>query len=48
MSINTCLAKIDTPFLFVDKEKFDANVFSLRSKLTPHDVILRPHLKTVK
>lgn len=48
MPIGTCLAKIDTPFLLVDKAKFDANVFSLRVKLTPHDVVLRPHLKTVK
>ncbi|MEH6452157.1 MAG: DSD1 family PLP-dependent enzyme [Psychromonas sp.] len=48
MSISTCLAKIDTPFLFIDKAKFDANVFSLRAKLAPYDVVLRPHLKTVK
>jgi D-serine deaminase-like pyridoxal phosphate-dependent protein len=48
MSIGTCLAKIDTPFLLVDKAKFDANVFYLREKLAPHDVLLRPHLKTVK
>ncbi|GLS90204.1 alanine racemase [Psychromonas marina] len=48
MSISTCLTKIDTPFLFVDKTKFDRNVLALREKLAMHDVVLRPHLKTVK
>ncbi|EDM67424.1 hypothetical protein PE36_17220 [Moritella sp. PE36] len=48
MSITTSLAKIDTPFLLVDKAKFDTNVAFLRAKLAPHNVILRPHLKTVK
>lgn len=44
----TKLASIDTPFLFVDKAKFDTNVGFLRAKLAPFKVILRPHLKTVK
>ncbi|WP_293138501.1 DSD1 family PLP-dependent enzyme [Moritella sp.] len=48
MLIGKCLAKIDTPFLLVDKAKFDTNVAFLRAKLAPHNVILRPHLKTVK
>ncbi|MEH6443524.1 MAG: DSD1 family PLP-dependent enzyme [Oceanospirillaceae bacterium] len=48
MSIDQCLAQIDTPFLLVDKAKFDANISYLRNKLTPHDVVLRPHLKTLK
>lgn len=39
---------IDTPFLLVDKLKFDANIIRLREKLAPHKVSLRPHLKTVK
>jgi len=47
-SITTSLAKKDTPFLLVDKAKFDSNVAFLRAKLAPHKVILRPHLKTVK
>ena len=47
-SITTSLAKIDTPFLLVDKAKFDNNVAFLREKLASHNVILRPHLKTVK
>jgi len=47
-SITTNLAKKDTPFLLVDKAKFDSNVAFLRAKLAPHNVILRPHLKTVK
>ena len=48
MPITTSLAKIDTPFLLVDKAKFDTNVAFLRATLAPHNVILRPHLKTVK
>jgi D-serine deaminase-like pyridoxal phosphate-dependent protein len=48
MSISTCLAKIETPFLLVDKVKLDKNIFNLKSKLMPHNVILRPHLKTIK
>jgi len=48
MSIGKYLAKIDTPFLFVDKKKLDANVLSLRARLAPHGVQLRPHLKTMK
>ncbi|MGC3836234.1 hypothetical protein ACPSKX_19400 [Moritella viscosa] len=47
-SITTSLAKIDTPFLLIDKAKFDTNVAFLRAKLAPHNVILRPHLKTIK
>ena len=48
MQINQNLAKIDTPFLLIDKTKFDTNILSLRTKLAPHNVQLRPHLKTVK
>lgn len=48
MPIGTHLAKLDTPFLLVDKAKFDTNVAFLREKLAPYDVVLRPHLKTVK
>jgi len=48
MSLDTYLAKLDTPFLLVDKAKFDINVFSLRDKLATHNVQLRPHLKTIK
>jgi len=47
-SITASVAKIDTPFLLVDKAKFDTNVAFLRAKLAPHHVVLRPHLKTVK
>jgi len=46
--MTTSLAKKDTPFLLVDKAKFDSNVAFLSAKLAPHNVILRPHLKTVK
>ncbi len=42
------LTKIDTPFLLIDKKKFDKNIVSLSTKLAPHDVQFRPHLKTVK
>jgi len=44
----SCLEKIDTPFLLIDKKKFDNNVLGLKTKLAPHQVLLRPHLKTVK
>jgi len=42
------LTAIDTPFLLVDKTKFDRNVTALKVKLSPFNVELRPHLKTVK
>jgi len=48
MSLTTSLANIDTPFLLVDKAKFDLNVLSLRTKIADHGVLLRPHLKTLK
>jgi len=48
MSMSTDLQTIDTPFLLVDKTKFDRNITALRVKLAPFDVLLRPHLKTVK
>jgi len=42
------LTAINTPFLLVDKTKFDRNVTALKVKLSPFNVELRPHLKTVK
>ena len=48
MIAETRLQNKDTPFLLVDKAKFDKNVAFLRAKLAPHNVLLRPHLKTVK
>lgn len=47
-SVTTYLANINTPFLLVDKIKFDSNIAYLRDKLSSHNVQLRPHLKTVK
>ncbi|WP_431689323.1 DSD1 family PLP-dependent enzyme [Hahella sp. NBU794] len=43
-SLNT----IDTPFLAVDKTRFQANISRMRAYLQPFKVRLRPHLKTVK
>jgi D-serine deaminase-like pyridoxal phosphate-dependent protein len=42
------IQNIDTPFLLVDKTKFNTNISRLRDRLAPHHVSLRPHLKTVK
>jgi len=47
-TITHYLKTINTPFLLVDKTKFDINVSALRVKLAPFNVELRPHLKTVK
>ncbi|WP_019613874.1 DSD1 family PLP-dependent enzyme [Psychromonas ossibalaenae] len=48
MSIEQRLQSIDTPFLLIDKPKFEANIAALRSRLEPFKVQLRPHLKTIK
>lgn len=40
--------KIDTPFMYVDKETFLNNLSRLRSKIESLGTILRPHFKTVR
>ncbi|MFT7619506.1 MAG: D-serine deaminase-like pyridoxal phosphate-dependent protein [Planctomycetota bacterium] len=40
--------KVDTPFLLLEKEKFENNVARLRSRIEKFGVTLRPHLKTAK
>ncbi|WLQ16141.1 DSD1 family PLP-dependent enzyme [Hahella aquimaris] len=42
------LNTIDTPFLAVDKSRFNANIARMRAYLQPFNVRLRPHLKTIK
>ncbi|WP_028865410.1 DSD1 family PLP-dependent enzyme [Psychromonas aquimarina] len=48
MALEQQLQSIDTPFLLIDKPKFEANIVALRLRLKPFQVQLRPHLKTVK
>jgi D-serine deaminase-like pyridoxal phosphate-dependent protein len=38
----------DTPYLLIDKDKFLANVNSLKQRCSRYHVTLRPHLKTVR
>ncbi len=42
------LESIDTPALLLDAGKLEANCRSMRERLLPHAVMLRPHVKTAK
>ncbi|GAB3275497.1 alanine racemase [Kineosporia babensis] len=42
------LHDLDTPFAVVDRSRVLANVARLRERLAPHNVVLRPHVKTAK
>jgi D-serine deaminase-like pyridoxal phosphate-dependent protein len=42
------LAALQTPQLVLDEARMLRNIARLRSRLTPHGVLLRPHLKTSK
>ena len=42
------LDNVPTPALVLDRERMDANIARMRSTLAPHNVALRPHLKTAK
>lgn len=38
----------ETPLLLLDRERLDANILRMRNALAPHNVTLRPHVKTNK
>ena len=42
------LESLATPALLLDAGKLDANCRSMRQRLEPHAVVLRPHVKTAK
>ncbi|ELR63181.1 Metal activated pyridoxal enzyme [Photobacterium marinum] len=44
----SCYNQLDTPFLFVDKQKFINNLTRLRHSVESFGTELRPHFKTVK
>lgn len=42
------LGALETPCLVLDAERMERNIARLRTRLAPHGVTLRPHLKTAK
>jgi D-serine deaminase-like pyridoxal phosphate-dependent protein len=42
------LDDLATPALVLDRHRMEANIARMRRQLAPHDVLLRPHLKTAK
>ncbi|MFT4075477.1 MAG: alanine racemase [Asticcacaulis sp.] len=44
----TSLIDLNTPCLLLDRDKLDANIARMKAHLAPFNVVLRPHLKTVK
>lgn len=42
------LDDVATPALVLDRDRMAANIARMRRQLAPHEVVLRPHLKTAK
>jgi len=48
MSLRTALADLETPCLLLDKGKLQSNLARFQAIADSHNVMLRPHLKTLK
>ena len=47
-SQNNALFACETPALVLDERRMQRNIDRLKARLAPHNVILRPHIKTPK